>query len=289
MTNPRRPRVGAIGLSDTQVASIASLCGELRREDSLEDYLVQYSWTETDLLVSSDLEGDEVDCGVNVMTTGPVSFVWSDTYVVRRSRRKYYMVTDAENTERELAVPVATPELYRSLAAELIRQLGKADEPPNVITTSRKDWTALIETTSGKPVALHLGLPTRSTDAHGSPSRPTALLLPDVCNLSAWFRAFLVEIHNSDPARVPHPPPRLVHPSDWYTPEEQDLAHQISKIESDIERLWRQTRPASDRTGRRRGESRQGGPPNPLGRRQRLGCRSHRGIRRPWVQSPRHG
>ena len=35
MTTTRRPRVAAIGLDSSQVASIASLCGELRAQDSL--------------------------------------------------------------------------------------------------------------------------------------------------------------------------------------------------------------------------------------------------------------
>lgn len=61
MTNPKRPRVAAIGLDDSQVESIEPLCGELRPADSLDTYLYEqkYSWTETDVMVSSDLGGSK--------------------------------------------------------------------------------------------------------------------------------------------------------------------------------------------------------------------------------------
>ena len=53
MMNPKRPRVAAIGLDDSQVESIEPLCGELRPADSLDTYLYgqEYSWTETDVMV----------------------------------------------------------------------------------------------------------------------------------------------------------------------------------------------------------------------------------------------
>ena len=247
MTNTRRPRVAAIGLDSHQVASIAPLCGELRPADSLHDYLKNYSWTETDVMVSSALRGDEVDSGVNLMTIGPTSLRWPGRYPTAShwpgrystARRwvRYYVRTDTENTERELAVPPSCPDLYKPLAAELSRQLGRAAEPPAVVATSRQDRTALIETTSGHPVALRLVLPTRSRAADGEPSRPIALLLPGASNLVAWFRAFLCELHASDPTRVPQTPPGLSQPSDWYTPQEKALADRISRIESEFERL----------------------------------------------------
>ena len=53
----------------------------------------------------------------------------------------------------------------------------------------------------------------------------------------AWFRAFLCDLHESDPTRVPQAPPRLNQPSDWYTPRERALAARISEIDSALERL----------------------------------------------------
>ena len=147
------------------------------------------------------------------------------------------MQTADENTERELAVPPSCPDLYKPLAAELSRQLGRAAQPPTVIRTLWQDKVALIETTSGRPVALRLVLPTRSGAADAEPSRPIAILLPEGSNLVAWFRAFLCELHESDPIRVPHAPPGLNQPSDWYTPQEKVLADRISQIESEFERL----------------------------------------------------
>ena len=229
MTKTRRPRVAAIGLDGSKVASIAPLCGELRPAGSLNAYLNSYSWTETDVMVSSGPLGRQVDSSVNLMTIGLTSIYWPDSNVA--------VGTDTQNTERELAVPPACPELYKPLAAELSRQLGQAAEAPTVIDTSLQRETALIETTSGRPIALRLVLPTPSRAAEGKRSRAIAILLPEGSNLVAWFRAFLCELHDSDPIRVPQAPPRLSQPLDWYTPQKKELADRISQIESDFERL----------------------------------------------------
>ena len=229
MTKTRRPRVVAIGLDGPMVASIAPLCGELRLAGSLEAYLHSYSWTETDVVVSNAPLGRQVDSSVNLMTIGLTSIYWPDS--------KVSVGNNTQNTERELAVSPACPDLYRPLAAEFSRQLGQAAEPPAVIATSLQRQPALIETTSGSPVAMRLVLPTRSGAAEDRRSRTIAILLPEGSNLVAWFRAFLCDLHESDPFRVPQAPPRLSQPSDWYTPQEKVLADRISKIESEFERL----------------------------------------------------
>ena len=237
MTTARWPRVAAIGLDDTQLASIAPLCGDLRPRDSVDSYLRNYSWTETDVVVSSAFHVDGFDSSVNLMSIGPGRFLWLDSYLTGKNSRRYYARTDTPNTERELEVPTTCSAPYKSLADALCSQLRRAEEPPDVMATSRNDRTALIETTSGRPVALRLVLPSRSTNVDGESSIPIALLLPEVSNLAAWFRAFLYDIHESDPERVPHAPPRLVQPSDWYTPREMALADRISHIGSQIELL----------------------------------------------------
>ena len=238
MTTTRRPRVAAIGLDRSQVASIAPLCGELRPADSMSRYLDSYSWTKTDVLVLSASYVQAVDSSVNLMTVGPTAVVWTDSYRGSRGGSSpHYVNTNNENTERELAVPPACPVLYKPLAAELCRQLGRAAKPPYAMDTSRQGQTALIETTSRQSVALRLVLPTRPRAANSQPSRPIALLLPGASNLVAWFRAFLCDLHESDPIRVPQAPLRLSQPSDWYTPQEKDLADRISQVESDFERL----------------------------------------------------
>ena len=237
MTSTRRPRVAAIGLDDRQVASIEPLCGELRPAHSWDGYLLDYSWTETDVIVSSDLGGARVNSSVNLMTIGSTSLFWSDMYSLRTRPRPHFANTKALNTERELAVSPAYPRLYRPLSDELSKQLSRAAEPPDAIETSRKDCTALIETTSGRPVALRLDLPTRSSATDGRPSTPVALLLPAAADLVAWFRTFLCDVHESDPGRVPQLPPRLSQPSDWYTLKEKELADRISAIDAEIEGL----------------------------------------------------
>ena len=127
MTMIMRPRVAAIGLSDAQIASIEPLCGELRQAGSLSHYLQSYSWTETDVMVASTLDRDEVYSGVNLMTIGPNFFYWSDSYNFGGRRPRHSASTQAENTERELAVPPACPDLYKPLATELSRQPEPSD------------------------------------------------------------------------------------------------------------------------------------------------------------------
>ena len=243
MPKHRRPRVAAIGLDGTQIASIAPLCGELRLADSVSDYLTGYSWSETDVVVSRVHARRTFACSVNLVTLGSGTFSWSDTYGGRnasypnRTPRQHNARTGTPNTERELSVSTDCHWEYRPLADDLCRHLSRAEHPPDVMKTSRRSRIALVETTSGHSVALRLVLPSRSTDADGDSARPIALLLPEVPNLAAWFRAFLCDVHKSDRERVPQAPPRLVQPSDWYTPREQNMADRITQIRSDIQRL----------------------------------------------------
>ena len=229
MMNTKRPRVAAIGLSGPQLASIAPLCGDLREAASLAGYLRSYNWSETDVMVSGTAGPNQVDRRVNLMTIGQTLVYWPD---YRSAGNPHYARTDILNTERELAVSPACPDLYKPLAANLSRQLGLAADPPAIMETTRERRIGLIETTSGQPVALRLVLPTRSMPFDSNSPRPIALILPKSSNISAWFRAFLCELHESDPVRVPQAPPRFIQPSDWYTPEEKGLgrsyfAHRI--------------------------------------------------------------
>lgn len=237
MIKAKRPRVAAIGLDDGQVASIAPLCGELRAEDSLLEYLQDYSYTETDVLVLNAPNGVGVNNSVNLMTIGPASIDWSDTYSLGSALYSHTLRTNTGNTERELAVSLSCPEVYKELASELSRKLGQRAEPPFTLATTRNDHTPVISTTSGHSVALRLVLPVRGKAADGERSRPIALLLPEASNLVAWFRAFLCELHEVDPVRVPQAPPRLTQPSDWYSPKERLLADRITQIESGLKCL----------------------------------------------------
>ena len=77
MTKTKRPRVAAIGLDGSQVESIEPLCGDLRSAHSVSEYLKNYSWTETDVVVSSAIDGEEVDSRVNLMAIEPSILLWS--------------------------------------------------------------------------------------------------------------------------------------------------------------------------------------------------------------------
>ncbi|MXY87996.1 MAG: hypothetical protein F4Y92_03965 [Dehalococcoidia bacterium] len=237
MPNNRRPRVATIGLDEAQVASIRALCGTLREAPSLYAYLQRYDWTETDVVVASVIRDKRVDVAVNLLGVGSMSFTWSDSYRTGGGPPlPHYISTDEKNTERELSIPSDCPDSYEPLAGELARQLASAEEPPDTFATTRRGEEPLIETTSGHAVALRIVLP-QSQDVDGREHSPIALFLPDTVDLAAWLRAFLYDIHDLDPDRVPHPPPRLNQPSDWYTSEERDLAETISEVETELKRL----------------------------------------------------
>ena len=237
MPNIKKPRVAAIGLDDSQAASIRPLCGDLRRANSVSQYSQDYNWTETDVVVTSAPGWDLIDPRVNLMTVGPMTLSWAEEVHSFAELYADYINTGKDNTERELTVPPSCSDLYRPLAVELSRQLQLSTEPAAVIETGLQDQTSLIETTSGLAIAMRI-TPTTQSDATNS-YQPIAigLLLPQSANLAAWFRAFLTDIHESDPSRVPQAPPRFSQPSDWYTPEERALADRMSEIESEFERL----------------------------------------------------
>ena len=238
MRNSQRPRVAAIALDDLQVESIAFLCGELRRAHSPAHYVQRFNWTETDAVVSGALTEGTVDVSVSLLTVGPVAFRWSDIGGYAGNGAAFlHSAHTRPNTERELTVPEACPGMYKTLAAELSRQLARAPDPPLAIATSRGRGIPLIQTTSGIPVALRLVLPARPKAAGGEAPSPIALLLPSPIDLPAWFRAFLSDLHESDPVRVPQAPPRLSRPADWYTPMETTLADRVATIEVERERL----------------------------------------------------
>ena len=236
----KRPRVAAIGLADSQLDSIRPLCGELRVAGSLGGYLRQFSWSETDVLIAVDLEDDyfgtDIPPSVSLMTWGAFDFTWSDEYMdaTDGKEHQHYARSDSENNERELSVTDECPALYESLATILAKRFGPMEEAPGALETSRGLSINLIESSSGEPIAMRVVLP----ELHGSAKEdsPTtiAVLLPSVSDLAAWFRAFLTDVHENDPSRVPHAPPRLSTPTDWYTPYERDLTGQTSEIDSRI-------------------------------------------------------
>ena len=232
--------MAAIGLDESQIASIKPLCGEIRPMPTLHEYVQGYSWAETDIMVTVGLCDRYVgiDGGISLMALGPTEARWNYWYEDSGGTpHRPTVTTDTDNTERELGVNAACPEIYRRLAHDLSAQLGRAEDPPDVVEAGGLNSTALIETTSGKSVALRIELPDPSEKDGCKQPRSIALLLPESAKLAVWLRAFLSEIHESYPERVPQAPPRLSKPSDWYTPDEMALADRIAQIESDMDRL----------------------------------------------------
>jgi len=237
MAQGKRPRVAAIGFHGAGLESISHLCGELRQADTLEDYLLRYNWIETDIVIANDLQFFDLDPSVNLITIGSVDSSWTDTFAVHPRKRRHNVTTNASNTERELGVPNTLPNIYKTLAVQLSNELMARDIPPAALRSSRPDQVTLVETTSGKSVAMRIGLPARKADGVATIGHPVALFLPQVTNLTDWFATFLSDVNENDPSRVPQPPPRLSKPSDWYTPEERALAARIEKASLDINDL----------------------------------------------------
>ena len=147
--------------------------------------------------------------------------------------------TNEANTEREATVPTACPSLYKALAADLARQLIQVPNPYTVTvfpTVQGVDGIKLVETTSGLAVALRLILPLGEDQENSGEPDPIALFLPRVTNLAAWFRAFLADIHEINPERVPQKPPRFSRPKDWYTLGERAFAERITEVTKEIDR-----------------------------------------------------
>ncbi len=241
MTKVNRPRVAAIGLDSYQAESIEHLCGALRTTDSIESYLARYSLTETDVVVSGTADHYRIVGDIHLLTVGPVDIEWlSHDEPSIHTASQCRLRTNTTNTEREVTVPSTCPELYKALASDLVNLPKTASNPHTVAFLSfdqGAEETKLAETTSGYPVAWRLVLPLITEYGVSVKPAPTVLVLPQVTNLAAWFSAFLADIHEIDPDRVPQKPPRLSRPSDWHTPEERVLEEQISKITHEINRL----------------------------------------------------
>ena len=242
----KRPRVAAIGLNQAQLDAIRPYCGDLRSAPLIEAYLKEYSWSETDVVVAGQLEQDEIYSGVHLMTIGTMSIgVWRP-FGSQRGRRFGELVRmDRRNRERELTVTPQCLLMYRGLAERLTKELSGAEGPPPTATVTDAGELLrqpLVVTTSGKPVALRLQWADRDK---GGPQASAgvdivALFLPSTSDLSQWFRTFLADISEFDPARVPEPPYLLGDLSDWYTPEESSLAERMSQIEGEMARLDRE-------------------------------------------------
>ena len=231
----RRPRVAAIGLDEAQKASIAHLCGTLRTAGSVPDYLQRDNWSETDITVvatsynpqGSAIRGHMLTIGTRVARwTGYGGILYGSRSVALNSR----------NTEHELSVSSTCPERYQHLASDLARQLRCLEDAPRtfVVEPAESD-RALVNTTSGYPVVLRCLFDL--SRAGSAPKPAVALAIPEEADLASWFRAFLADVHELDPTRVPQPPTRLTNPSTWYTPEERSLARQIATTQKDIDQL----------------------------------------------------
>ncbi|MYA16005.1 MAG: hypothetical protein F4Z28_04190 [Gammaproteobacteria bacterium] len=236
-----RPRVAAIGLDEAQEASIEHLCGTFRSASSVSDYRNRYSWNETDITVLGHVWPPGSVVSGHLLAVGiSLPYVWQGNGPAPTGNQRA-LSSKADNTERELSIPEGCPERYRHLASGLATQLRLLEDPPPTFVVNRtEDDSALVETTSGRPVALRCVI---NNVYELIKSRPPiqistiALAIPEVTDLAAWFQAFLDDVHELNPGRVPHPPTRFSSSSAWYTPEEREWAQRIVEIQTGLERL----------------------------------------------------
>ncbi|MDE0179171.1 MAG: hypothetical protein OXP36_11300 [Gammaproteobacteria bacterium] len=196
-------------------------------------------------MVASGLHNAVIDAGVHTLTVGPMTLGVSQPKRSRRGTRfREHVRMDTRNREREVAVALACPGMYRGPAEQLAKQLGEAPEPPPTVTVTDAGellQQPIVETSRKHPVALRLQWADRVWGGEGGPTVDVvALHLPSEASLSPWFRAFLTDISEFDPKRVPEPPSLLSDSYHWYTPEEDAIAGAISEIERERERLERE-------------------------------------------------
>ena len=231
----KRPRVAAIGLEESQLDSIAPLCGTLRAAGTLRGYLTAYSWSETDMTILGSDSRTMAQVPGHVLAIGPVNFEWAGG---DPSPSEYPYLSWGSNTEREVAATTAATDLFGRLAAELAAQLQGSGHPPTVFHAAQfpqKSVEPLVVTTSGRPVALLCTSAYKPSS--GQERHAVALALPQSAPLSAWLRAFLTIVHVADQHSVPQAPPKMSNPADWYTPTERTLAAQLTEIARQAERL----------------------------------------------------
>ncbi|WP_419933261.1 hypothetical protein [Candidatus Poriferisodalis sp.] len=234
-----RPRVAAVGLDQERVDAIEPLCGTLHNVASWADYVERFSPFETDIAVMSAPHVARFPRAIHVLALAPR---WLETHWHHPDTRGVtgkIALRSENSTEHQLWVPETCPEFYRELADDLVKSLWSDSDAPETIEATR-DWEAdpehLVETTIRRPVALRYQR-THAGQGEGQPI--ITLALPFVDNLGAWFRSFLQDLHEISPGRVPTPPPRLLQPSDWYTPDQLRVARKIADIDSKIERMRR--------------------------------------------------
>lgn len=243
----KRPRVAVIGFTKSQSETIKWLCGEMRVAASVEDYLKRYSWTETDIAVAQGFRG-QIGRGVHAFLIAPLDCEW-ETFPQSGIQ---WIETDRSNTEREVKVGGEVPGVYKTLSHELVSHVHSADDPPSVLKPHwvlsihddpHSRWmggetNVLVETTSTFLLAVrHVRMYPIGHGADADVGESIVLAFATEVNLSAWFRAFLHDVHEADPEGIPRAPPLVASPADWYTPEEQQLAAEIEAVEEEAERL----------------------------------------------------
>lgn len=237
---PNRPRVALIGFEADEDDALGALCGDPRAAWTWSDYCEVYSVNETDLAVARGWDVKERGVPCHLMAISPVSLGKSSVKRTSGSAIQVSSLTTRwDNTERELSVPEQCPARYKELATELARNLASLENAPPTLSRRAEftDAQVLVQTTSGQAVALRAEVTREKSPMREEGPVRVVLVLPDDVEPVPWFRAFLADVHEMDRESVPHPPPRLASPEDWFTPDERRVAERLQAITAERDQL----------------------------------------------------
>ena len=132
-----QPRIAAIGLSEPMLAAIKPLSGTLRTADHIAAYKADYSWTETDVVVVSNIHDYDVIAGPHLLVVGETQLYALFRTPARSVDTSSLVEVHTRNNERDLMVADACPPLYKGTATRLAQELGSRETPPAIISTGR--------------------------------------------------------------------------------------------------------------------------------------------------------
>lgn len=228
----KRPRVAFIDCPEEIVGRAESFCGTARTADSLNDYLSEWPWSETDMVVSP---GRVVaPQSLHVLTWGlgghDLTFDFS-------SGSEVLLVERVRNLGRELKTPVDTA-TFAAAIDDLLESASRSDTACDGLRPRNAGLMKLVVSTEKPIAAIYSRRPNTPLDIkNGESNLGIGLAIPEEADPVFWLRGFLELLAGLDPSTVPAAPARLNHPEHWYTPAEVAIAERIRRIGGQVEEL----------------------------------------------------
>jgi len=253
-----RPQVVAIGFDDELDAAldqVAPMCGSLHRFVNWEHCLANASESEVDIVVAAQalsIEGPVGPFPQSPFASAHVAF-WTDGGFTDDFCTTEFSIVNVTETTMERRSDL---DVFGNAIEQLYRHF-KMSPPQTGIYQSAEPmgaYTWLLRTPDHDLVAVYDRATVGDTLSIG-------IRIPRAGNLQLWFAAFLTHLHGDFPEAVPHAPPKLGVPEDWYVPAETELVAKIAAVEqaiaeqeADLDRLkveFRETSQAADAEERR--------------------------------------